>query len=181
MGLFRKDEDELDGRLREARPEPPADLVSELARSLRSAPVRRSPRLRLGIAAGLTSALLVAFASVGGAGYAAAAVSKAATAVSAAGGSDSKKSDAPDSKAAATSSHKAAASNSRQNYDPNHPSNHQYGHDHMTIDPHHPSNHQYGQDHMTICHNGHTLVLQVAHAQAHLTRHPRDTAGPCPR
>ncbi len=173
MGLFRKDEDELDGRLREARPEPPAELVSELARSLRSAPVRRSPRLRLGIAAGLTSALLVAFASVGGAGYAAAAVSKAATAVSAAGGSDSKKSDAPDSKAAATSSHEAAASNSQQNHDPHHPSNQNH-------DPHHPSNHQYGRDHMTICHNGHTLVLQVAHAQAHLTHHPRDTAGPCP-
>ena len=165
MGFFRKGEDELDSRLRDARPEPPAELVSELARNLQSAPARRSPRLRLGIAAGLTSALLVAFASVGGVGYAAVAASKAATAVSKAGGSDSKKSSASDSKASAKSSKASAKANLQQN-------NH---------DPHHPSGHQYGHGHLTICHNGRrTLVLPVAAAQAHLAHHRRDTLGPCP-
>ncbi len=169
MGFFRKGEDELDSRLRDARPEPPAELVSELARNLQSAPARRSPRLRLGIAAGLTSALLVAFASVGGVGYAAVAASKAATAVSKASGSDSKKSSASDSKASAKSSKASAKANLQQNNHDPHP------------DPHHPSAHQYGHGHLTICHHGRrTLVLPIAAAQAHLAHHRRDTLGPCP-
>ena len=156
MGFLKKGEDELDSRLREARPEPPAELVSELARNLQSAPAGRSPRLRLGIAAGLTSALLVAFASVGGVGYAAVAASKAATAVSKAAGSDAKKSGVSKSKGAA-----AVKSAAKQN-------------------PHHPSHHQYGHHHTTICHNGtHTLVLPVQAAQAHVAQHPRDHSGPC--
>jgi len=126
--------------------------------------VRRSPRLRLGLAAGLTLALLVAFASVGGVGYAGAAASKAATAVSKAAGSDAKKSGVSKSKGAA-----AVKSAAKQN--PHHPSH----------DPHHPSHDQYGHHHMTICHNGtHTLVLPVQAAQAHLAHHRRDTPGPCP-
>ncbi len=164
---FRKDEDGFEGLLRDARPEPPAELVSEIARRLQASPVRRSPRLRLGLAAGLTSALLVVFASVGGVGYAAAAASKAATAVSHAAGSDSRKSDASHTAPAANSNTAAPSSSTLQQQNGN-------GHD-----PHDPGHHQYGHDRVTICHRGHTLVLPQRAAQAHLARHSRDTAGRC--
>ena len=155
MGFFRK-HDELDHRLRDARYEPPAELLTELARSLQSAPERQSRRLRLGVAAGLTSILLVAFAAVGGAGYAANAASKAATAVSKVSGTSSAKKDAVAPKAAAKSSPKQVERNGHQ-----------------------PSSHQYGQDRTPICHHGRTLVLPLTAAQAHLSHHQGDTPGPC--
>jgi hypothetical protein len=183
MRFFRKGEDEFEGRLRDARPQPPAELVSEIARRLQLAPARRSPRLRLGLAAGLTSALLVAFASVGGVGYAAAAASKAATAVSHAAGSVSNTeadSRTPNShsNAAATPSETAADPNSHSNSDSNSTVQQQQD-SHDPPDPHDPGHDQYGHHRVTICHRGHTLVLPPRAAAAHLRRHKHDYPGPC--
>ena len=73
---FWKDEDKLERELRTSRPEPGDELVTRIAKRLRH--VER-PRvfLRLGLASGLTAALLVAVASVGGVGQGAHAVGKA--------------------------------------------------------------------------------------------------------
>lgn len=180
MGLFRKSDDEFEARIRDARPEPPADIVSEIARRLQPAPARRSSGLRLGLAAGLTMALLVAFASVGGVGYASAAASKARAAVSHATGSNSNNRVSTVRVVAASTANGALTNGALTNRtngngtngtivtNPHHPS------------PHHPSHHQYGHEREPICHNGHTLVLPRPAVDAHDANHPRDTRGPCP-
>jgi hypothetical protein len=73
---FWKDDDKLERELRASRPEPGDELVTRISKRLRH--VER-PRvfLRLGLASGLTAALLVAVASVGGFGQGAHAVGKA--------------------------------------------------------------------------------------------------------
>jgi hypothetical protein len=74
---------DLEGQLREARPQPGRDFVQSLVSDVRG---RRQSRqsLRLAFGGGLTVMLLVALAAVGGIGYAAAAPAKAVGAVVAA-------------------------------------------------------------------------------------------------
>jgi hypothetical protein len=71
---------DLERQLREARPEPQRDFLHTLATEVRERLHSRRP-WRLAFAAGLTAALLVALAAVGGIGYAAAAPAKAVKAV----------------------------------------------------------------------------------------------------
>ena len=169
MRFFRKGDDEFEIRLRDARPEPPAELVSEIARKLQTASPRRSPGLRLALATGLTLALLATFASVGGVGYASAAASKAATAVSEAAGTVSKtgkdatKRDSHAKAAPSKSAHPAKAN----------------VHPQTAHDPHDPGHDQYEHFRLPVCHRAHTLLLPSPAANAHLARHPHDTAGPC--
>jgi hypothetical protein len=72
MNSFRNRElRSLERRLRAERPQPPSALMARLA------PARPRTRPQLALAAGLTAALLVALASVGGVSYAATAVTHA--------------------------------------------------------------------------------------------------------
>ena len=73
MKGFRKREDELETRLRGARPEARSDFVRTLAGELEDAP--RSRARRLALAAILTAMALAAFGAVGGLSYAGKAVS----------------------------------------------------------------------------------------------------------
>lgn len=81
--FFRRKETDLEGELRRSRPEPRPEFVAMLADRVRGERRRRStrPRLRIAFAGGLSTALLIALASVGGLSYAANAVQTAATAV----------------------------------------------------------------------------------------------------
>jgi hypothetical protein len=84
MNLFRRqNESDLEAELRRSRPRPRPEFVAVLAGRI-GHERRRSGRLalRLGFAGGLTAALLIALATVGGLGYAATGVKTAATAVS---------------------------------------------------------------------------------------------------
>ena len=91
MGLFGKRDRRIEEQLRDARHEPPAELVDGIVRMVSGSQARRPARARFALAAALTLAFLVVFASFGGVAYATGAASKAASAVSKkAGGSDSK-------------------------------------------------------------------------------------------
>ena len=78
---------DLEGQLRQARPQPGRDFLQGLVSEVRA---RRQSRqsFRLAFAGGLTMVLFVALAAVGGIGYAAAAPAKAVHAVVAAVSSD---------------------------------------------------------------------------------------------
>lgn len=79
MFRSRKEHRDLEAALRANRPVPREDFVASLAERIDSAPQpRRYGSLRLGLAGGLTAAMLVALASFGGLGYAAAGAASAA-------------------------------------------------------------------------------------------------------
>lgn len=69
---------DLEAELRAKRPEPRAEFVASVADRVRADRRRGRPALRLAFAGGLTAAMLVALASVGGMSYAATAVKHAA-------------------------------------------------------------------------------------------------------
>src|SRR3954466_3922252 len=70
MRFHRKDD--LEARLRAERPQPRADFLASVAEKVGSDRAKaKKPRFGLVFASGLTAALLVALASVGGIGYAA--------------------------------------------------------------------------------------------------------------
>src|SRR3954453_22556845 len=70
MRFHRKDD--LEARLRAERPQPRAEFLASVAEKVGSDPAKtKKPRFGLVFASGLTAALLVALASVGGIGYAA--------------------------------------------------------------------------------------------------------------
>jgi hypothetical protein len=79
----RKEFRELEQRLRNARPEPPAYLLDDLVARLDAPPSRvrreRPRRFRLGLAGALAAAALFAFAAVGGLGYARTAIGDSVT------------------------------------------------------------------------------------------------------
>jgi hypothetical protein len=150
---------ELESDLRAARPEPRSNLISQLVGRVEATrvPFRRS-RVRLALAAVLTTAALTAFALVGGFGYTASAASSVAKA---AGISKSHSNNAGGNKA-------NGSANSNANSNAN------------------PSANQY-QEKVVICHrppgnesNAQTLTLSPQGAQNHLANHPDDTLGPCP-
>lgn len=75
---FRNEDRELEAALRANRPAPRPEFVAALAERVEStAPKTQHSTLRLGFAGGLTAALLVALASFGGLGYAAAGAANA--------------------------------------------------------------------------------------------------------
>jgi hypothetical protein len=99
---FWKREDELERRLRRERPAPPARLVDTLLRQLEGTPVRRRSSFRLGLAAAVSVAILVALAALGGLGYAASSVQHAVKAAAQVVGPTQKQtSDQPDLSSAA--------------------------------------------------------------------------------
>jgi hypothetical protein len=71
---------DVEAELRASRPTPRESFVRELSGEIRSAGRSRG-RMRLGFAAALSAAMLVALASVGGLGYASSATSHAVKAV----------------------------------------------------------------------------------------------------
>ena len=78
-GFWRKDN--LEGRLRESRPEAPNDLVQDIARRVEgstSSSRKPTPFRRLGLAGIAAVAMVTMFAAFGGAGFAASGVSGAA-------------------------------------------------------------------------------------------------------
>jgi hypothetical protein len=79
MFRSRKEHRDLEAALRANRPEPREEFVASLTERIGSTPEpRRHGSLRLGFAGGITAAMLVALASFGGLGYAAAGASSAA-------------------------------------------------------------------------------------------------------
>ena len=84
MNLFkRQNESDLEAELRRSRPRPQPEFLALLAHRLGSEQRRSTrPALRLGVAGGLTAALLIALAAVGGLGHAATGVKAAVTAIS---------------------------------------------------------------------------------------------------
>ena len=67
----------VEAKLRASRPEPQPDFLHSLAERVREDDRRRPARFRLAFAGGLTAAMLVGVASVGGFGYAATAAKEA--------------------------------------------------------------------------------------------------------
>jgi hypothetical protein len=76
----RRQDADLERRLRRERPVPRDEFVAMLSDRLAPRPQRRMPARRLGLAAALTAAAVAAFAGTGGFAYAASAVSAVASA-----------------------------------------------------------------------------------------------------
>jgi hypothetical protein len=76
MGFWRR-EDDLGRELRAQRPEPRRELVDGIARKIAGERRRSDPKLRLGVAVGLSAAMLAALGAFGGLSYAATGVSHA--------------------------------------------------------------------------------------------------------
>jgi hypothetical protein len=81
MSDFWKRRDDLERRLRDERPTPRTDFMESLTAKVQSPRRRRSP-LRLGIASGVSIAMVVALGAFGGLGYAALSLKEAVHAVS---------------------------------------------------------------------------------------------------
>jgi hypothetical protein len=80
MSWRRKNEfDDLEARLRAARPEPPEELVQSLSRAVRGHGGRRRSVVQLGFAFALTLALAVTLAALGGLAHTATAASGVVT------------------------------------------------------------------------------------------------------
>lgn len=76
MGFWRR-EDDLERELRAKRPEPRRELVDDIARMIGPARARSGRSVRIGIAVGLSAAMLAVLGSFGGLSYAANGVSHA--------------------------------------------------------------------------------------------------------
>jgi hypothetical protein len=74
---FWKREDELERRLRRERPVPSAEFVAALMRRIGASRTQPRSTFRLGLAAAVSAAMLVALAAFGGLGYAASSVKEA--------------------------------------------------------------------------------------------------------
>jgi hypothetical protein len=74
LNRFWKRQDELERRLRRERPVPPALLVNTLLQQIDATPGRRRSSFRLGLAAAVSVAMLLALGAFGGLGYAASSV-----------------------------------------------------------------------------------------------------------
>jgi hypothetical protein len=156
---FRGRRNELERRLHDERPQPPEELVSRLAQRLTPAPVQRRG-WSLGLAAGLTTLLVLAFALTGGIGYAANAFKGGTSAVTNLVTGDS-------------NSHKFGNSGKSGGG----------GTVSTLVSPSDPQ-----ADHkQAICHvppgnpdNPQTIVIDDSAVQTHLDNHPGDSLGPCP-
>ena len=123
-----------------------------IVRMVSGSQARRPARARFALAAALTVAFLVVFASFGGVAYATGAASKAASAVS-------KKAGGSDSKSGSTQGNSNNSNNGNDRDDKNR------GRDHDDDDDDHgPAWHQYGKDRVTICHR--SRLRPGAHARA---------------
>lgn len=74
---FWKRQDELERQLRRERPAPPARLVDALLQRIEGTRAQRERSFRLGLAAAVSVAMLIALAAFGGLGYAASSVQHA--------------------------------------------------------------------------------------------------------
>jgi hypothetical protein len=77
MSSFWKRKDELEGRLRRERPVAAPALVDALIRRIDAAATRPRSSFRLGLAAAMSAAMLIALAAFGGLGYAASSIKEA--------------------------------------------------------------------------------------------------------
>jgi hypothetical protein len=79
MRAIWKSRDALERRLRAGRPQPRQEVVDSISALVSSRPSPRSAQLRLSLAGAFTAVFVVALAAFGGLGYAATAVSHAAS------------------------------------------------------------------------------------------------------
>jgi hypothetical protein len=162
----KRSESELESRLRSSRPEPRPEFVTMVSDRVRQAS-RRHGRvgLRIAFAGALTTALLVALATVGGLSYAATKVQSAASVVAQVASPGGKSSSAQRSDAR-RSEGKSGRSDARGR-----------GDDEDDDDDDDADDDQYGHK-VTICHKGHTISVDRHAVPAHLAH--GDTLGPCP-
>ncbi len=176
-GFWRKDD--LEGRLRESRPEAPNELVQDIARRVEgSASSSRNPTpfRRLGLAGIAAVAMVTMFAAFGGAGFAASGVSGAAASTA----------DAIGTLVKADKQQASSASKSNRGGRGGHGC--EIDEDNSDSDDVSAARGQYCPKRVTICHvkklgrggfREFTLTLPARQAATHLRLHPLDYPGPC--